>query len=340
MPSLCLYVLCFLSIHIAGLVADHFAYVYNHQACDPLVFDNYKSWESVLEKEAFKVGEGTFGTIRLLNTSTEQVLMPPQINKTYTSHQIAVKTFSPTEFPSAIRREYSIARTLDHPNIITTYALHTTSNDTNTLYHQFMEYLPYDLPIYFSLYPPSRQILFSLFRQICHGIAYMHSRGIAHLDIKPENILLTSDGVPKIIDFGSAEIVDSPLLHDADACDAGRRQVLTHGISGTEPYMASEVYGEEKYNAQKGDVWALGIIFVQMALQDWSMPWEFAAMEDERFRRFVETDDKDILLGYLPKESRDMVGRMLSLDPEERPLVNEILGSGWLEALEPRVDEM
>ena len=112
--------------------------------------------------------------------------------------------------------------------------------------------------------------------------------------------------------------------------------------------MPPEVYGEAKYDGQKADVWALEIMFVQIALGDYAMPLSFSAMEDAAFAAFVglaveeettfETNEDVLepetrqahrlsspvrisraeLLGHLPRGSRSMVARMLGFRPSKK----------------------
>jgi serine/threonine-protein kinase 11 len=85
----------------------------------------------------------------------------------------------------------------------------------------------------------------AIFRQICDGLAYLHSQGIAHRDIKPSNILLFSDGVAKIGDFG--------MGHSFESADT---------VLGTPAYQPPEVFDESDdivLDPEKEDVWSLGV---------------------------------------------------------------------------------
>jgi len=85
-------------------------------------------------------------------------------------------------------------------------------------------------------------LLATLARQVTHGIAFIHSNGFIHCDIKPENILLSTSGFVKICDFGIST-----------SCLAGPSDT----IRGTPPYMAPEVFRGR--NVPQSDIWALGI---------------------------------------------------------------------------------
>ena len=295
------------------------------------------------------LGEGTSGSVRLLHEPDGYA----------SKYQIAVKSFWDVDSNADICHEFSVASSLNHPNIIRTFDLRKTFNGTHTTYHQFMEYLPYDLPAFTAAFPHHLPQKYRIFWQVCQGVAYLHNRGLAHLDLKPENVLVSNEGIAKIIDFGSSEAVPPVPLSPPTTCVVTGHNVPTHGIRGSEPYMPPEVYGEAKYDGQKADVWALGILFVQIALDDYRMPWSFSAMEDEAFASFVgatieveeeEEEEKtslgkgnkvslpvrmsrEELLRHLPRGSRDMVRRMLYLDPGRRPVIEEVLGDPWLDVI-------
>ncbi|HEX8895892.1 MAG TPA: serine/threonine-protein kinase [Terriglobales bacterium] len=99
---------------------------------------------------------------------------------------------------------------LQHPNICTFYEL-GHDGDTDFLVMELIEGLPIDE------YCDQRKLTvserLSLFRQVCSALQYAHQHLIIHRDIKLSNILVTVDGVPKLLDFGIAKILD-PTTHD------------------------------------------------------------------------------------------------------------------------------
>ena len=86
--------------------------------------------------------------------------------------------------------------------------------------------------------------------QICEGLEYCHQNGIAHVDLKPDNILLSSDNTIKLADFG---------LSDFNPSEEKRSEV-----KGTKIYMAPEVLKGELYDPFRADIWSLGITLFQM----------------------------------------------------------------------------
>ena len=101
-------------------------------------------------------------------------------------------------------QEARIAATLEHPNVLTVYGLRIE----NQRIYMILEYLSggslKDMVAKQGKLPPGDVI--KLMNGICEGLAKLHKKDIVHRDIKADNILLTSDGRPKITDFGIAHV--------------------------------------------------------------------------------------------------------------------------------------
>ena len=89
-----------------------------------------------------------------------------------------------------------------------------------------------------------------LFKQMISAVAYCHSKGVAHRDLKLDNVLVTPQNVIKIIDFGFASWTKSDKK-----CRV---------FCGTPAYMAPEIITKTEYLAQPADVWALGVMLYTM----------------------------------------------------------------------------
>ena len=139
-----------------------------------------------------------------------------------------------------------------------------------------MEYAPYDLFSVVMSGSMTRPEIYCVFRQICDGVEYLHSLGLAHRDLKLDNCVMTKDNVVKLIDFGTATVFHYP----------GKKTTLATGIVGSDPYLAPEVLSNESYDPRKTDVWSVAIIFMCMVLR--RFPWKIPdPKSDPSFRAFV-----------------------------------------------------
>ena len=88
------------------------------------------------------------------------------------------------------------------------------------------------------------------FKQIVHGLAHIHSKNIAHRDIKLDNLLLDSSGRIKIADFGVSKL--------------SRRDELITDQCGTPAYIAPEILRDTGYHGTPVDVWSAGVVLYSM----------------------------------------------------------------------------
>ncbi|KAL2269401.1 hypothetical protein VTJ83DRAFT_1585 [Remersonia thermophila] len=175
------------------------------------------------------------------------------------------------EYEKKIKSEYTLAKSLHHPNIVDTIRLCIDKGRWNHV----MEYCEDgDL---FTLV--SKQYLktderekdrLCLFKQLVNGINYLHSNGIAHRDIKLENLLITKDSRLKITDFGVSEVFSGlhPGLREAGGqCgrNMGEVRLCRPGICGSIPYISPEVLKKQhEYDPRGLDVWSAAIVMLNL----------------------------------------------------------------------------
>ena len=100
--------------------------------------------------------------------------------------------------------------------------------------------------------------LWNFMEQVASGLQYLHKRGIVHQDMKPDNVLINSDGQYLIIDFGISTKIRSTL----------RRSVKGSVGGGTPWYMSIESFGKEASSVYARDIWAFGASLYEMMTGD------------------------------------------------------------------------
>jgi len=146
-------------------------------------------------------------------------------------------------------REARIASSLDHVNLGAIHGIEETSDGRTFIVMAFYEGLSLANRIGSSSMPVSEAIEIAL--QVARGLGEAHAHNIVHRDIKPSNVMITPQGVAKIVDFGLAHVT------------AGETVSLNQGATGTVTYMAPEQAMGQGVD-QRTDIWALGVVLSEM----------------------------------------------------------------------------
>jgi serine/threonine protein kinase len=152
-----------------------------------------------------------------------------------------------------------------------------------------------------------------LFQQIALAVQYLHHQGIAHNDIKAENIVLDSDGNAKLIDFGFAK--QSQMVEDEDKC-------------GTLAYAPPEILRIGSYVPQKVDIWSLGILLYAMA----SGKFPFPTANDKRLKELI-CEGKLIYPRRMDLKLEALVRSMTTVNPNQRPTIDAVLQDPFFDDL-------
>jgi serine/threonine protein kinase/Flp pilus assembly protein TadD/TolB-like protein len=150
--------------------------------------------------------------------------------------------------------------------------------------------------------------------QSAEGLVGAHEKGVLHLDIKPEDIMLTPDGKVKLLDFGVAKV-----LPDAGAGSDTKTETqrgFTSGLNGTPGYMAPEVLAGKELDG-RADVFSLGAVFYEaLTHQHPFRAWSFAATCD----RVLHEDPArpSTLNPLIPLGAERIVLKMLAKDAANR----------------------
>jgi len=152
------------------------------------------------------------------------------------------------------------------------------------------------------------------------ALKYMHDKGIAHLDLKPENMLMASkepNAEVKITDFGLSKFFDEQSSLMKTPC-------------GTPGYIAPEVLHMRGYN-EKCDIWSLGVIVYILLC---GFPPFYADNDAQLFEK-IKKGQYEFLKPYwdpISAEAKAFVKRMLTVDPAKRPSAEELMADPWLGA--------
>jgi eukaryotic-like serine/threonine-protein kinase len=148
------------------------------------------------------------------------------------------------------RHERQILATLEHPNIARLIDGGATEDGQPYFVMEYVEGWP--LTDYCAPLPLKDRL--QLFRQVCAAVEYAHDNRIVHRDLKPANILVTKDGVPKLLDFGLAKILSSDELPE---------QTYTFLRMLTPDYASPEqVRGE--VITKRSDIYSLGAVLYEL----------------------------------------------------------------------------
>lgn len=245
-----------------------------------------------------EIGEGAFGKVYL----ARHVLLNIKV----------VLKCGLIDDPNIVREIY-YHKQLKHKNIVSLYEVIKTENHLWIA----LEYCE-GSELYYYIYEKKRLEIpecQDLFFQIVIALKYVHSLNLSHRDLKLENILLADKKrtIIKLTDFGFVREFNP----------YNRRLLST--ICGTTVYMAPELLRSEKYSGFAVDIWSLGIILYAMIYG--VLPFDD---DDDMKTRNKIFHEEPVYNESIPEEVNQLIKKMLSKDPNQRPNLNEILNSPFL----------
>jgi len=239
--------------------------------------------------------------------------------------QVAIKLLRYHQGTSSLRSRFDIERhilaTLEHPNIARLLDGGTCADGRPYLVMEYVRGVAIDT------YCRSRRLplaaILELFCTVCHAVQYAHQNLVVHRDLKPGNILVTEEGVPKLLDFGIAKLLAPlPMGTEAPATLAGH-------VLMTPEFAAPEQVGDAPITTAT-DVYALGVILFNLLTAQ--RPYEVGGDLATIIHTIRETEaplPSSVVQGLLRAQLRgdldNIVLRALRKEPEHRyPLVRQL----------------
>ncbi|XP_070562892.1 serine/threonine-protein kinase STK11-like isoform X2 [Ptychodera flava] len=264
------------------------------------------------------LGEGSYGKVKeLLDTETlcrraVKILKKKKLRKIPNGE-------------TNVQREIRLLKRLRHKNIIR--LIEVLYNDEKQKMYLVMEYCVGGLQEILDSVPQKKFPVWQAhryFAQLMHGLEYLHSKGIIHKDIKPGNLLLTTDGTLKISDLGVAEQLDQ--FAKDDTCRTSQ---------GSPAFQPPEIAnGLDSFSGFKVDVWSAGITLFNITTGKYPFEGDniYKLFENIGKGEFTMPEEVGPLLAELLKG-------MLEYEPEKRFSVQQILQHPWVMKKHPIVGE-
>ncbi len=211
-----------------------------------------------------EIGRGGMGTVYLAERADQAF-----------DKQVAIKIVAGHVAPADVVRRFleerRILATLDHPNIARVLDAGATRDGVPFVVMEYVDGTAIDV------HCRERQLTvrqrLTMFRQVCDAVHHAHQRLIVHRDIKPANVLVTSDGVPKLLDFGIAKLLEE-----------GRVQSDT-AIRAFTPESASPEQIRSEPVTVTSDVYSLGALLYRL-LTDQKV-FDFSSSSDSEIIRMI-----------------------------------------------------
>ncbi|MCR9243537.1 MAG: serine/threonine protein kinase [bacterium] len=206
--------------------------------------------------------------------------------------EVALKLVRPSlvtpELLKRLEREAAILGRLQHPGIASVYAVGRApvggvglADEQHFFAMEYVQGEPIDT--FVERHGVDIDGRLELLAKIGDAVAHAHDKGVVHRDLKPDNILVTADGVPKVLDFGIARATSSDVM-------TMTMQTAVGQVVGTVPYMSPEqVLGDSSQIDARSDVYSLGALLYK--LLSGRLPAEVSGRSMPEAARIIRDDE-------------------------------------------------
>jgi len=276
------------------------------------------------------LGQGSYGIVKLAYNREEdkhyamKILSKKKLQKKAgvfgrrpPPRKGAVSIKKPENPLEKVYREIAILKKIDHPNVVKLVEVVDDPEEDN-LYMAFELLEKGEILEMPAEKPMSEEAAWTCFRDVVHGLEYLHYQKVIHRDIKPSNLLRADNGEVKIADLGVSDEFDGP--------DA----MLTN-TAGTPAFTAPESLSQQPeslpYSGKAADIWSLGVtlyclVVGKVPFQGQNVPVVYEKIKTEKIKVPEEIG--------LSTELTDLIEKTLIKDPLERITLPAIKEHPWV----------
>lgn len=242
------------------------------------------------------IGSGSTGKVKVaFHKDTGEKVAIKIIDKEYLSSKPSMRR--------KVEREIAIMKLVNHQHVLKLYDVYETDQYLFLVLELAEGGELFDYLVARGSLDPNEAL--KIFQQIIEGLDYCHSNLICHRDLKPENLLIDSQHNIKLADFGMGALM--------------KRGEFLETSCGSPHYASPEVVMGIKYDGRDADIWSCGVIL--FALLTGKLPFD-----DEDMRKLLHKVKSGVfsMPQYLHKDIKDILSRMLTVDPKQRIRMHEI----------------
>ncbi|KAG2247074.1 hypothetical protein Bca4012_089966 [Brassica carinata] len=250
-----------------------------------------------------RLGSGSFAKVHLARSiETNELVAIKIIDKK--------KTIDSNMEPRIIREIDAMRRLRDHPNILKIHEVMATKSKIYIVMELASGGELFSKLLRRGRLPESTARRY--FQQLASALQFSHRDGVAHRDVKPQNLLLDKEGNLKVSDFGLSalpEHLQNGLLHTA---------------CGTPAYTAPEVISRRGYDGAKADAWSCGVILFVLLVGE--VPFDDSNI-GSMYRKIQRRDYK--FPSWISKQAKSIIYQMLDPNPATRMGIETVMITTW-----------
>ena len=254
------------------------------------------------------LGKGAYAIVKIVRNKITNIKFAMKVYEKENLNSNSKKT--------CVFREIQILKKLNHKNIAKLIEVINTEKQILIIQEliegiSLREYYNNEIKHQKGISIHKENIFKIIFRQIFDAMNYLHKQGMAHRDIKLENILIKKNYEIKIIDFGFG-------MYNPE-------NKLQKFFCGTPNYMPPEIAEKKPYNGQLADMWSLGILVYKNFCAD----FPFKGKDEKELYKSIKIG-KFTFASYTPEYAKKIINSLIVQDPNKRITCEDVLNSDWL----------